>query len=163
MSEELHPVVVAFDGSEPSKAAIRAAATLFPGRRLLVASVWEPGLAMATMPAPPGSTGLAYPLPSADEIATVDRLERDHASSLADAGVQLATSLGADAVALAVPDGADIAETVVGIADDHHAAAIVVGSRGRGGIKAMFGSTSRRVLHDARRPVVVVRGEAEGT
>jgi len=40
------------------------------------------------------------------------------------------------------------------------AAAVVVGSRGLGGVRSkLLGSTSRRLLRDARRPVLVVRDD----
>jgi nucleotide-binding universal stress UspA family protein len=151
------PVVVAFDGSEPSCAAVRAAAELFGGHRLLVVSVWEPGLAMVTTTRI-DAMGLAYPPPSDEEIRTVDRAERDHATSTATAGTQLATDLGAPAEAVPAPDGGDVAETIEAIAARHDAAAIVIGSRGLGRVRStLLGSTSRRLLRDARRPVLVVR------
>jgi len=57
-----------------------------------------------------------------------------------------------------VPDSANIAATLTEIADEREARAIVVGSRGLGAIKArMLGSTSRKLLHDTHRPVLVVR------
>jgi nucleotide-binding universal stress UspA family protein len=57
-----------------------------------------------------------------------------------------------------VPDSADVARTLIDIAEERDARAIVVGSRGLGGIKArVLGSTSRKLLHDTHRPVLVVR------
>ena len=47
MSMDERPVVVGFDGSDESEAAMREAAALFRDRTLVVVSVWEPGLAMA--------------------------------------------------------------------------------------------------------------------
>ena len=56
-----------------------------------------------------------------------------------------------------MPDDSTIADTVVALAEQHQAAAVVVGTRGRGRVKsALFGSTSRAVLHEAHCPVVVV-------
>jgi nucleotide-binding universal stress UspA family protein len=160
MDEHLSPVVVAFDGSPESQAALRTAAELFAGRHLLIVSVWEPGLAMMS-PSMPDSTGMTgQPLPSPEEVATIDRIQRDHAGETADAGAERARALGASAQALPVPDGADIAETVVAVAEEHDAAAIVVGSRGLGAVKSrLLGSTSRRLLHDTRRPILVVRAD----
>jgi nucleotide-binding universal stress UspA family protein len=159
MDEQARPVVVAFDGSPESQAAVRAAAHLFAHRDLLIVSVWEPGLAMA-MQSVPDATGIGYVPPSAEQVATVDRLQRDHASATAEAGAKLAQNLGARAEALAVPDDADVAETVAAIAEQRDAAAVVVGSRGLGAVKSkLLGSTSRRLLHDGRRPIVVVRDD----
>ena len=153
------PVLVAYDGSPPAHAAVTAAAELFPGRRLLVMSVWEPGLAMIVQARPDGM-GMTYPPPSAEEIATVDRIESDHARSIAEAGARLAIGLGAAAEPLAAEEGVSVADTVIATAEQHDAAAIVVGSRGLGAVKSrLFGSTSKTLLHDAHRPVVVVRDD----
>jgi nucleotide-binding universal stress UspA family protein len=157
MSEDTRSVVVAFDGSNESETALRAAAGLFRDRLLLVVSVWEPGLAMAMMSSP-DSTGMSFPPPTPEQIVAVDRAQHDHATSAAESGVQIVRELGGTAEALPVPEDMDIAEAVIGIADDRDAAAIVVGSRGLGAVKSrLMGSVSRRVLHDTRRPVLIVR------
>ena len=53
----------------------------------------------------------------------------------------------------------DPAGEIVTYADNHDVDVIVVGSRGRGSIaSALLGSVSQAVLHDAHRPVLVVRG-----
>ena len=158
MDDGEHPVVVAFDGSDESKAALTAAAGLFGGHTLLVVSVWESGLAMMTEYYPaPEMAGYA-PLPDPEQVAAVDASQREHASAVAEAGARLARDLGATAEALAVPDSSDVPETILAIAEERGAGALVVGSRGLGSIRSqLFGSTSRRLLHESRRPVLVVR------
>jgi nucleotide-binding universal stress UspA family protein len=157
MSADERPVVVAYDGSRESEQAVRAAATLFGDRRLVLVSVWEPGLALAMTAPPDQFSGLAYTPPDAATMAMVDRAQRDHAETTAAAGAVLARTMGATADAHPVPDELDIAETLAAVADEQDAAAVVVGSRGLGRMKGLLGSTSQGLLHRTRRPVVVVR------
>ena len=160
--DEAKPVVVAFDGSSESERALRAAATLFRGHPLLVVSVWEPGLA-AVMTTPdaagmyPGGSVFAYP--DAQQIEAVDHIHHDHAGAVAEAGAAIARELGADARALPVQDSEGVADTVVAVAEEHDAIALAIGARGRGTLRSLFGSTSRRLLHESRRPVLVVRAD----
>jgi nucleotide-binding universal stress UspA family protein len=54
--------------------------------------------------------------------------------------------------------GGDPAETLVRMARDHDAELLVVGSRGRSGLKSvLLGSVSRHVVSHAPCPVVVVK------
>jgi nucleotide-binding universal stress UspA family protein len=55
----------------------------------------------------------------------------------------------------------DTVGEIVFFADSRNVDLIVVGSRGRGSIvNGLLGSTSRRLLSESRRPVLVVRGTA---
>ena len=154
---DVRPVLVAYDASEEAQTALREAVALFGQRPLIVASVWEAGLGAMTMSPAVGEPGIGR-MPDPEEMAAIDRAESGHASEVAEAGARLARELGATAEALSIPDSANIARTLVEIADERDARAIVVGSRGLGGIKArVLGSTSRKLLHDTHRPVLVVR------
>jgi nucleotide-binding universal stress UspA family protein len=156
MDENSHPVVVAFDGSPESVEAARTAGALFPDRPILVVTVWEPGLAMA-MTANTSAIDASYIPPSPEAIETVDRAQHDHASAMAEAGAQAASAAGGNATAYPVPDEVNVAETIAAIAEQRDAAALVVGSRGLGRMRSLLGSTSRRLMHDTHRPVLVVR------
>jgi len=156
-TSDTRPILVAYDGSPESEAAVRAAASLFPGRRLVVTSVWEPGLAMAIAPAYE-PTGIGYMQPSMADVSAVDQAQHDRAAASAVAGAALARELGATAEPYPVPDASDIARTLAALAGEIGAEAIVVGSRGLGSVKArLLGSTSSGVLHHTGLPVVVVR------
>jgi nucleotide-binding universal stress UspA family protein len=147
-------VIVAFDGSAEARAAVEAAADLFPGRELLIVSVWEAGLGLLANTADPDWVAYA---PDPQYVEAVDHAQEQHSVEAADGGVQLAIRAGAKARGIPVQDSADVAQTVVALAEEHDAAAVVIGSRGRGGVRGYFGSTSRRLLHDSTRPVLVVR------
>jgi nucleotide-binding universal stress UspA family protein len=152
-----NPILVAFDGSDTAQAAVEAAARLFPGHRLVVTSVWEPGIAVA-MASTTDVTGIGYVAPTYDEMETMDRAQRDQAADAAETGARLARELGATADANPIADEGKIGETLSALAEQLDAAAIVVGSRGLGAFKAgLFGSTSRDVLGHTRRPVLVVK------
>jgi nucleotide-binding universal stress UspA family protein len=106
---------------------------------------------------PAGEPSMGY-LPDPDEVAAIDQAQSGHAGDVAEAGARLARELGATAEALSMADSASVAGTLIAIAEERDARAIVVGSRGLGGIKArVLGSTSRKLLHDTHRPVLVVR------
>jgi nucleotide-binding universal stress UspA family protein len=157
MAEDARPVVVSFDGSTPSATALEVAAAQLPGRHLIIVSVWEPGFTTAML-TPTDAVGMAYALPNPEEIVTVDGLQRDHATAVAEAGVAMAQRLGATAEAMPARDDVSVAETVAAVAERCDAALIVVGSRGLGAVKArLLGSTTRRLLHESHRPVLVVR------
>jgi nucleotide-binding universal stress UspA family protein len=157
MSADARPAVVAFDGSAEARAAVAAAVELFPGRRLVIVSVWEPGLALALAPTRDLS-GVGYPPPTAEEVEALDRVQHDHAVEMADAGAALARELGATAEPDPVADEVDVADTIAAVAERVDACAIVVGSRGLGRVRSrLFGSTSREVLQRAGRPVLVVK------
>ena len=160
MTSDPRPVVVAFDGSPESQAAVTAAAGLFPTFRLVITSVWEPGLAMAMAPAN-DPTGIGYVPPTGETILAVDRAQHDHAAAVAEDGVRLARAAGATAEARPVADETDIARTIAELASDLDAHAIVVGSRGRGAVRSkLLGSTSAALLHHATAPVLVVKRAA---
>src|SRR4051812_16596711 len=96
MSPDARPVVVAYDGSDEARAAVRAAATLFGGPPLMVVSVGERGLALA-LGWMRDTTGVAYMPPTADETEAIDRAQHDHAVEAAEDGARLARELGATA------------------------------------------------------------------
>lgn len=153
------PVLIAYDGSDTARQAVREAGKLFGSRQVLVVTVWEPGLAYeAEIPMPDLGTP-AVPI----DIEGARELEEElhqRAVRTAQAGAGLAQSVGLEAKGLAVADKVNVADTVVGLARRRGAAAIVVGSRGLKGLRARLeGSTSNAILRHAPCPVVVVHDD----
>jgi nucleotide-binding universal stress UspA family protein len=145
-------IVVGVDGSAPSLAALRWAAEEAQLRdaQLVALHAWTPPLPVA-VPGP----GLA-PIPEVDLPGQVEAL-REGAEAELDAALQEAFS-GAPPVEierLLVED--DPAEALQ--AESAKADLVVVGSRGRTGLKAaLLGSVSEHVVGHVECPVVVVRG-----
>jgi nucleotide-binding universal stress UspA family protein len=153
------PVLIAYDGSDTSRRAVREAAKLFGSRHVLVVTVWEPALAYETeLPA----AGLDMPAVPVD-IEGAHELEEElhqRASRTAQEGAELAQSVGLQAKGLAVADEVHVADTIIGLARKRGVSAIVVGSRGLKGLRARLeGSTSNAVLKNAPCPVVVVHDD----
>ncbi len=160
MRDPDRPLIIAFDGSPAARQAIADAAALLGPRRSLVVTVWEAGLGYATTSAPPDLT--MAPMVDPAVGVEVDRELRGRAEQVAHDGAELARSLGLDAEPLAVADERDAARTIVNLARDQQAAAIVVGSRGLTGLRARLeGSTSKGVLKGAQCPVMVVHDAAD--
>jgi nucleotide-binding universal stress UspA family protein len=159
MDSEKRLLLIAYDGSDVSKAAVRRTAELFPGAAVCVATVWEPGLvAMASLGTPADPVTGITSLPDPDMVSAVDRAEQDHATTVAEEGAELARSLGLDAQPRSVSDETEIAEALLDLAEREAAAALVVGSHGIAGLRShLVGGVSRRLLQHAQIPVLVVR------
>jgi nucleotide-binding universal stress UspA family protein len=154
------PVLIAFDGSGPARQAMADAAKLLAPHHTIVVTVWEPNLAYMTAAAPPDIA--MSPVVEPEAVLSVEQGLRENAERVAHDGAELARSFGLDAEPLAVSDDGDVAHTLVNLAHQHQAAAIVIGSRGLTGIRARLeGSTSKGVLKRAHCPVLVVHEEEE--
>jgi nucleotide-binding universal stress UspA family protein len=148
-------IVLGYDGSPASDHAIRSSAALLAPRPLLVVVVWEPDVAYE-LPGSPDVFDLA-PL-NVISAAETDQALYEGAQRLASKGAALAREAGWDADGVTVADDGTVPDTIVGVAQEREAAAIVVGAHGRGRLSAlMLGSTSQGVVRRAECPVVVVR------
>ena len=116
------PLLLAYDGSEPSRCAIERAAGVFPGGDALVVSV---GTATAL-----GSEAWAGALDTMADFIQVDRAAADGVAAIADEGVRVASAGGLCAEPLAVASAGSVSETLLREADRVDAASIVMGSRG---------------------------------
>jgi nucleotide-binding universal stress UspA family protein len=153
---EPHVVIVAYDGSAAARQAIAEAAKLLGSCHILVATVWEEGLAYAA-PAMSSDTLSMTPPVDPDFARRLDRGQHEDAERIARDGAALARSLGLDAEPLALPDEGTVSGTLLSLAETREAAGIVVGSRGLHGLRARLeGSTSKGLLKHAPCPIIVV-------
>jgi len=149
------PVLVGYDGSAPARGAIELAARLFPRRRAEVVNAWSSpfdrsfeGEEVTTMPL----------VEMAEIVEAVEGKCAETAQMLADEGAVLARTLELDAHAMTVPSGVGAWHALTSVAEERHAAVIVVGSRGRGAIAStVLGSVSAGLAHNAACPIVISR------
>jgi nucleotide-binding universal stress UspA family protein len=138
-----------FDGSDEAAEAIRTAGALMPGREALVLCVAVPAHYQLGINPAGSVVGRMSGLYSDWDEAT-----RDVAAGEAARGSELATAAGLRARGLVATGKA--AATIVRTADEHDAAAIVLGAGHRGALGGLLGSVSARVAQEATRPVLVV-------
>src|SRR5690349_12764681 len=125
------PLLVCYDGSDDARYAIETAATLFPGRRALVVSVWQrlagvDSIVWAGEPAGMVTSG------------DLDRAAAAHANRHAEQGARIAHEAGLDAEPLPLEAFGPIWKTIVEAGATHDASTIVIGSRGLTGLRAML-------------------------
>jgi nucleotide-binding universal stress UspA family protein len=145
-----------YDGSEDSRQAIASSAPLFEGRHAIVACFWQPFDELATRFA-------RSLLEIVEDKASVNDRERALAEQTATEGAELARSLGVEASSLAVEASGPLDEAVLTLADEADAELIVLGSRGRSGLRSLLlGDVAADVLQHASRPVLVVPSPALG-
>jgi nucleotide-binding universal stress UspA family protein len=143
-------ILLCYDGSPHTKAAVRLASGLFGGDTAIILTVWED---LSEVVERAGS-GLAV---ASLDFEGIDRARARAASECAQEGAGHARAAGMPASALAVRCGATISETILNQAAEVDADVIVLGSRGLGTVKSVWlGSVSRAVLHGADRPVLVI-------
>jgi nucleotide-binding universal stress UspA family protein len=131
-------VLLAYDGSEPSRRALDRVGTFMPNASVAVVSVAEP----------------VYRNPTLPKFAD-DAEEERQQSALAEAKALLAEN-GIEARG-AAPVG-DPAAEIVRVADESGADLVVLGARGLNPLERLvLGSVSTKVLHEAPCDVLVVK------
>jgi nucleotide-binding universal stress UspA family protein len=152
MSGELvedRPTLFCFDGSEGSRAALRAGSRRLRQGRAVVLTVWETiGLRVARRAFAGGTT-----VPNEQEL---DDQEEAAARAAAEDGARAAREHGWDAEARVARAETTEWRTIVDVADEIDAALIVCGTRGLSGLRGLvLGSVSHAVLEHAGRPVLI--------
>ena len=166
-ARESRLVLLCYDGSDTARSAIEEAGAVLGGGPALVLTVWESL----------GSAALRYPSPGTIEFGrdvraisneVVDALDTgaaEWAQATVAEGAEVAARAGFEAETrahralgrLAERSEGAVWQAVLRVADKEDSAVVVLGSRGRSGLKAaLLGSVSYGVVHNAQRPVLIV-------
>ena len=150
------PVLIGYDGTPASLNALKEAGGLLPGRTALIVTVWKAGLGFELIALPASSIGLP---PAPIDVSTaleVDRQQLEAAQRAAEQAAEIARQLGLDGAPLVVADDPEtpIAETLVRLARERDAAALVVGAHAH---DPVLGGIARAVVREAPCPVLLVR------
>ena len=148
-------ILVAFDGSEPSRNALDHAVS--------IAVMWKAELTILSvvpqvmMPVfPDGGLGAA-PIAATHMTDYQDRMREIYAKSLREVEDDVKEAFPDLKVSSRLLEGRP-SSTIVEEAEKDGADLIVIGSRGLGGITGwILGSTSRRVVESCTKPVLVVK------
>jgi nucleotide-binding universal stress UspA family protein len=148
------PVLAGYDDSDGARAALRFAAAHLTGRTLLVAHAWRSPIRHSLRGHVLAGSGLDT---LEDHAATLDTIRRELAEATAGEGAEFTRALGLAARAVAPESGQGHWQALLHAAQDARAAAILVGSRGRGAIAStVLGSVASGLVHAAALPVLVV-------
>jgi len=146
--------LIAYDGSEPSSAALRAAVALLPGANFTI-------LVVHATPVTLDQAGAARAgLPDAvvrEGIAGLEREILTECHARAEAGAALARDAGAVAQPATTAASGSVWREILKEAARRDSDVITCGTRGLGGLgRAALGSTSSALVHHADRPVLVL-------
>lgn len=142
------PILIAYDGSPDARAAIDYTAGLLPGAHAVILYARQPLESVSAH---------LEGHPALEELKKLDGATHDAAAQIAAEGAKHASEAGLLAEPRVSSTMSTASEAIAGAADEVDASLIVIGSRGRRGLRAtLLGSTSASVLHHARRPVLVI-------
>ena len=150
-------ILLATDGSSESELAARTAVDLarMSDSELHVIYVLDSAPSALLYPGATDPEGIEMPDPVLEE--DLERRAEQRGRELLDAEVERVRSVGGTVAQAHLMMG-DAAREIVHLAEDLGAGLVVMGSRGRGGIRrALMGSVSDSVVRHAHCPVLVVR------
>jgi nucleotide-binding universal stress UspA family protein len=151
------PIVLCYDGSEVSAAAIARAGALLGGGSALVCHAWlGPSVIHGAGPLLPAGLGGA--------VEGLDQAGREAAERTAAEGVQLAAAAGFDARPLTAKEHHKTWRTLLAEAERHEARLVVVGAHGLSGVRrALLGSVSNAVVTHSAIPVLAIPSGANSS
>ena len=149
-------ILVAFDGSEPSKRALDHAVNIAAtwNSEVLILSV----VPQVMMPVFPDEGFGAAPLTAAQDMTDYqEKMKEIYGNALKDAENDIRNGFGDLKVKTLLLEGRP-SSTIVEEAEKDGVDLIVIGSRGLGGITGwILGSTSRRVVESCTKPILIVK------
>ncbi len=150
-------ILVCYDGSADSEAAIDHTARLMGGAEATVLTIWEPFLdGMIRSGAMGMGMAMGSTAPFADD-EKIDATIQQTALQKATDGTERATAAGLHAQPRAASGHGGVAEAILSVAAELDADVVVLGTRGLGGMRSfLLGSVSHAVIQHADRAVLVV-------
>lgn len=145
-------ILIGYDGSDDADAAIRCAGRLLGPRRAVVAHVRDSLAELLLHTDIQHITGAMR-----ESVRELDEEEAQEATQIAARGAGLAEAAGFETVPVIARGKPKAWPTLLELAREHDAAAVVVGSRGLGCVQsALLGSVSSGLLDHAHLPVLIV-------
>jgi nucleotide-binding universal stress UspA family protein len=149
-------ILVAFDGSEPSKHALDQGVVLAGtlGARITILSV----VPRVRIPVFPDDEFGSSPIRTGqDFIEYQEKMKDIYGKSLEDAKTDVEKAFPSLVLDTILLEGRP-SSTIVNVAEERDVDLIIIGSRGVGGITGwLLGSTSRKVVEQCTRPILVIK------
>lgn len=145
------PVLICYDGSESAKRSLTVAQQALNGDGAVLLHVWNPPdrIVADAFSGREDEGGPTY--------AQLEELSAQRAKEVLAEGEALAGELGLAVRPRAQRARSSVPETILEVADELDADLIVTGTHGgRAVVSGLLGSVSNSLVHNARRPVLVV-------